>query len=161
MDNDSIFYDAKRFDSVWKRVSESTGKGIAGDNEVMLKFIEDEYSDMELYSCLAKRTHGNARGVFSAVANDELRHFRTLRTRYYILTGKTVSPGHADIPPGGFSLSAVLRDRYEAESAGAAAYLAAAERAKKRDISQMYLRFSADETRHSRQLWSLLNKLIG
>lgn len=162
MDNDSIFYDAKRFDAVWKRVSESAGSSAAGDDEVMLKFIEDEYGDMELYRYLAINTRGNARGVFAAAAEDEARHFRTLRTRYYILTGKAVSPGHsAAMPPAGFSLSAVLRERYEAESAGAAAYLGAAEKAKKRDIAEMYRRFSADETRHSRQIWFLLSKIIG
>ena len=102
------------------------------------------------------------RGVFVAAAEDEARHFRALRTRYYILTGQAVSPGHSSaMPPAGFSLSAVLRERYEAESAGAAAYLGTAEKAQKRDIAEMYRRFSADETRHSRQIWFLLSKIIG
>ena len=162
MDNDSIFYDAKRFDAVWKRVSESAGNSTAGDEEIMLKFIEDEYGDMKLYRYLARNTRGNARGVFVAAAEDEARHFRALRTRYYILTGQAVSPGHSSaMPPAGFSLSAVLRERYEAESAGAAAYLGTAEKAQKRDIAEMYRRFSADETRHSRQIWFLLSKIIG
>lgn len=161
MDNDSIFYDAKRFDAVWKRVSESAGSNAAGAGEIMLKFIENEYGDMELYRYLARNTRGNARGVFAAASEDEARHFRTLRTRYYILTGQTISPAHAAMPPAGFSLSAVLRERYEAESAGAAAYLGAAEKAKKRDIAEMYRRFSADETRHSRHIWFLLSRIIG
>ena len=159
MDNDSIFYDKNKFDSIWKRVMDSSGSGSDSDVETLRGFLKDEYHDWQLYRIMAGRTKGEAREFFRQAANDEHSHFHSLRTRYYILTGKTYDPGNPPAAPTA-SLSSILRERYEEESAGAAAYLKAAETTKKPDIAKMYRSYSADETHHARQILKLINKLM-
>lgn len=155
MDNNSIFLTQKKFDEVWGRVTGTK----PSDADTLKTLMGYEYADWNIYRMLAQKYTGEARTRFTEMANDELRHFRTLHARYYILTGQRFTPEKAQnisVSP----INSVLRDRYGIESEAAAGYFKAAEETQMQDMAEMYQRNALDEQKHMRIVMELLGKML-
>ena len=155
MDNNGIFYTQKKFDEVWDRVA---GKSNT-DADTLKTLMGYEYTDYNIYKALAQKNTGALRMRFSEMANDELRHFKTLRARYFILTGKTYTPEKPQTVKAS-SIAEILRERYGIEQEAAAGYLKAAEETKLQDIAEIYRANAADEQKHMRIVTELLGNVL-
>lgn len=155
MDNNSIFFTQKKFDEVWNRVTSSD----SADSDTLKALMGYEYTDFLTYNALSKKYTGELRTRFIEMAKDESRHYRTLRARYYILTGDNFPPEKQSITSSSAILDA-LRNRYIIESSAYEGYLKAAEETKLWDLSELYRGNAADEKRHMIIVTELLGNIL-
>ncbi len=151
MENRNIYFTQKKFDEVWNRVTASEPT----DADTVKTLMEYEFSDMHTYRFLAKKYSGIYRVRFTEMANDELRHFKILQAKYFILTGKIYTPRKPETPSAA-SLREVLSEQYKIENEAAAGYLKAAEKASSEHFSEICRKNSEDELSHARTVLFLL-----
>ena len=129
--------------------------------EVLQGFIREELADRRTYLFLARRAPtAEARQVFRAIASDEGRHARHLLAAVYLITGERYCPAICYPPLRCDGYCAALRERYHEEVCAARQYDRAAQSAGDACLSQLFRDLSRDETRHARQLMTLLEQNI-
>lgn len=155
MDNNSIFFTQKKFDEIWSRVTSSS----SADVDMLKSLMIYEYADFLTYNALSKKYTGELRTRFTEMAKDESQHFRTLRARYYILTGDNFRPEKQNITLSSAILD-ILRNRYIIENSAYDGYLKAAAETKLQDLSELYQGNAADEKKHMKTVTELLGNIL-
>ena len=151
MENRNIYFTQKKFDEVWNRVTASEPT----DADTVKTLMEYEFSDMHTYRFLAKKYSGIYRVRFTEMATDELRHFKILQAKYFILTGKIYTPRKPETKFSA-SLCEILSERYKIENEAAAGYLKASENTASEKLSEICRKNAADELSHARTVLFLL-----
>lgn len=119
----------------------------------LLALMQDEKNDCATYRYLSCKSCGAEAKALKELSQEEACHFKKLHALYYILTGQCVCLDPAK-PACTACLAVSLRERYEAELAGARAYEEAA--AKWPDMAAEFRCLAEDERAHSRKLVCLL-----
>ncbi len=166
MDTSPLDFDKGKFDAVWRRVMKAGSytpdappvPAVPGDAETLRAFMDDEYCDARVYAALSAKSRGSMRQTLQHIAADERYHYKKLKAKYYILTGKTYTP------PGSCpyvrSVAETLRLRYTAERQGAEAYADAAAETYSAELAALYKSLGAEEAQHAEQIGSLLEEML-
>lgn len=151
MESNSIYFTRKKFDEVWGRVSPD----IRADEDTLKTLMDYEYTDFNIYRALSRRYTGTLSLRFSEMANDEMRHYTTLKAKYYLLTGK-VYKSIQSVQLTQRELKDILKTRYVAECEAYEGYAKAAKSVLDADLAGICLRNAEDEKRHAYAVLTLL-----
>ena len=155
MENKNIYFTQKKFDEVWNRVTAAEPT----DTETLKKLMEYEFTDYNIYRTLSQRYTGTLRLHFTEMAKDEMRHYSTLKAKYFLLTGKIYEPAH----PAKFAqtdLKDILKTRYITECKAYEGYLKAAKSVSDTDLANLCLRNAEDEKQHAYTALTLLGSQL-
>ena len=131
---------------------------VPAQSGLLQEFILEEFQDSVTYHALAHRVAGGAKSTLWAISREEALHQKRLTVSYFLLTGVHFLPQPFPRQRPRDCMQAELRRRYWAETAGAAAYRAAAESCTDCALKALYLDLAEDETAHAALLRSLLEK---
>ena len=144
MESKSVYFTQKKFDEVWGRVSPD----VCADEDTLKTLMDYEYTDYNIYRMLSQRYTGILRLRFSEMAKDELRHYSTLKAKYFLLSGKVYVPQH----PAKFTRTAIkeiLKTRYQTECEAYEGYIKAAKSVSDPDLANLCLRNAEEEKYHA------------
>ena len=162
--DDDLTAGLRNFADVWERVTgASAGTELQRppeEAERLAALIRDENRDMAFYGDWAERGSPRCRAQLLRIQGDERRHLLKLQTEYFLLTGDScpVSPAAARGSPTG--LLSALRDAYDSELQGAAAYEAAAGQTPRDDLKELYRSHAEDERAHAAVLYRLIRQAL-
>ncbi|MEG0754940.1 MAG: hypothetical protein RR450_00965 [Oscillospiraceae bacterium] len=131
---------------------------VPSQSGLLQEFILEEFQDSVTYHALAHRVAGGPKSTLWAISREESLHQKRLTVAYFLLTGVHLLPQPSPHQRPKDCIQTELRRRYWAETAGAAAYRAAAEACTDCALKALYLDLAEDETAHAALLRSLLEK---
>ncbi|MDD3165418.1 MAG: hypothetical protein PHS97_06125 [Oscillospiraceae bacterium] len=140
--------------AIWARVTAPGGTKPQPDVQAM---IADERSDCATYQKLAAMTGGTCAASLRAIARDEACHAKRLTALYFVKTGACPELAPS-CPLLSGCMTALLRERYLAERAGAAAYRAAAEQDP--ESAALFTCLAGDEAGHAKAILAMLEQLL-
>jgi len=163
LNNDKLT-DHERFEAVWSRVMEENAvhsalKRNENDASVLRMLMDDAHCAAGAYSALRRRVSGRAAEMLGEILADERRHLRSLKTAYFLKTGRTYSPPASC--PAITSVTGALRMQYDREGEMSAKYIACASQTGDMALSGLYRSISSDEVHHARTIMRLCEKLVG
>jgi rubrerythrin len=154
--------DLDGFDRVGSRVTKP-GEGRAPSREedikLLRRFMDDKAENAEIYGHLAHRTTSPAsKRIFRSLRGDELRHLKTLRSAYYLLTGDSFRPsGQKPVRGGALTL---IRSMYNRETKSAEAFRRAGQETKIPNLARIFKSISEDDGRHAVILERMIRRLM-
>lgn len=124
---------------------------------LLQQMIRRELADWRTYQALARRVGGPQGRVLQTLANEEKGHAKRLSAAYFLIAGVRYWPeGEKPTPPGTYL--GALRQRFGAEQAAMAGYLAGAEETEDPCLRQLFLQHAREEWDHACRIRQLVEQ---